>query len=571
MLVTDLPILKKADFSVRNLGRLLRGYRRAAGSIARGEIARECSYWIYDRADRFLGRSSPDIVMPVSFADAARLAPFLLRLEDRRFYRHSGLDWSAFARAAVRNIQNRRIVQGGSTISMQLARNTLIEPSRSLTRKTVESGLARRIEHRFTKEEILRLYCEQVFMGNGLRGFQSAAFFIYRKPIASLDDAEICGLLGLLRAPGKFTPYRSVPAYCRRQKFVSGLLTGETPNCAPPNPVRASLTPRPRISRAVKREAEEFIGGKTAPIKRAGTTLNSDLQKSMDEALCEASRFPGVSAMSAVVLDNGTGETLAESSWERGREMEFSPALDGLIQPGSTFKTFALIAAVEQGISLDFPLMSAPFSSERVRNSNGSPWIVRNYGGVYRGEISLADAFVASDNCAFARLAEMLDRDRLFAVYRRFGLLGDEVAYPSIVLGATKRGVSMAKLAAAYQAIANNGVLRPKLRLTRYIESHDGGLVWPSTESRGEMKVVLNAEDVPPVQFALRVAARSYGMPRHWGKTGTTDSGRVIVAFGERMTCALSEFRATLLPAPDERGYDKSVPIMRRVFNKLVR
>ena len=567
--MSRLPVLLKSDFSVWPPARLLRGYHRAAEQIARKDIARECSFRVYDQADKFWGCSSSEIIMPVSNADAARLAPLLLRLEDRRFYRHGGLDWRAFARAAVRNIRGGRIAQGGSTLSMQLTRNTLIEPSRSFLRKAVEAALARKIERQFDKEEILRLYCEQVFLGERLRGFQSAAFFIYRKPIASLRDEEICGLLGLLRAPGRFSPYRSAPTYRRRQEFVTRILTGKTCDSAQPNPVRATLTPRPRISRAVRREAEKITGDKTAPIKRAGTTLDAGLQNNMDAMLSAASLDADVSSVSAIVLDNKTGGVLAESAWRRDREMEFSPALDGLIQPGSTFKTFALLAALEQGIPLDFPLLSAPFQSECIKDSRGTPWTVRNYGGVYRGNIPLLRAFVASDNCAFARLAEMLDNDRLFSVYRKFGLLGGESAYAPIVLGATKNGVSMAKLALAYQAIANNGVLRPSIKLTRYVESRAGELAWRGAEREQDMKIVASAENVADVRRALRAAAFSYGMPGHWGKTGTTDSGRVLAVFGEKTTAVVTGFRLWLNPAPHERGYDKSMPIHLRLANKL--
>ena len=567
--MTNLPVLLKSDFSVRAFARLLRGYRRAVERIVRKEIARKCSFRVYDRTGNFWGYSSPEIVMPVSAADANRIAPLLLQLEDRRFYQHGGLDWRGFARAAVRNIQGGQILQGGSTLSMQLVRNTLIEPRRSLLRKAVEAALARKIESRFSKEEILRLYCEQVFLGGGLRGFQSAAFFIYRKPLAHLQDAEICGLLGLLRAPDRLSPYRSASAYHRRQKFVSRLLTADEHDFARPNPVRAPLMPRPRISRAVRREAEAIIGDKAAPIKRAGTTLDSEVQKDLDAALRDASLGAGVSNVSAIILDNKTGDVLAESAWERGGEMEFSPALEGLIQPGSTFKTFALIAALEQGIPLECPILSAPFQSESIKDSRGAPWTVRNYGGVYRGEISLLRAFVASDNCAFARLAEMLDHDRLFSVYRKFGVLDGQSAYAPIVLGATKKGVSMAKLALAYQAIANNGALLSGFNLTKYVESQSGELAWTRRGCGESGEIVASAEDIESARKALRAAALSYGMPHYWGKTGTTNSGRVLAIFGEKATCVFSEIRAIHSPAAHETGIDKSVPMPRRIINKI--
>ena len=546
------PVLAKDDFSVWRLRRVVSGYRRCVARLHRMKVGRDHSFRIYDKTGKFLGNSSPEIVMPVSMHDALRVAPFLLQLEDKRFYQHSGVDFYSVARAAARNIQRGSIVQGGSTLSMQLVRNTLIEPKKSFLRKTVEMGLAMKMESHFSKNEILRLYCEQVFMGNQLRGFQSAAFFVFRKPLFKLSDEEICGLLGMLRSPERTGPYRSVAAYSKRRSFICRTLKKNDCAARPINPIRVSTQARPRIARAIRR-AVNAADTETCP-RRVGVTLDACLQKKADALLSRASKHHSISAMSFVAIDNKTGGLLAESSWSKGTEMDFSPILDGKIQPGSTFKLFALIAAVEQGYDIDkFTLLSAPYCSPQLRDRGGRPWSVENYGNVYRGEISLRRAFVVSDNCVFARLAEILDLPHLFSVYRRFGLLDDsENSYPSIVLGSTKQGVSAVKLALAYQSIANNGVIFPDAKLVGYVESYNGALSRHILPRPGYMAHVINSENLPSIHGALYAAARSYGINYLGGKTGTTSGWRVLTAFNKKasvLLCATKEKGAGLAHA----------------------
>ena len=506
--------------------------------------------------------------MPVSSADATRIAPFLLQLEDRRFYKHSGVDWPSLARAFLINLRGGRILQGGSTISMQLARNTLIEASRSLLRKSIEIALAKKMEAHFSKEEILRLYCEQVFMGKGLRGFQAAAFFIYRKPIEKLNDKEIFGLLGMLRAPEHFSPYKSPETYCRRQKFVTGLLASNTNVVVkPPNPIHVKLRTCARLVRAINRDVSKNSRWGVSAIKKAGVALETRLQKRADSLVCEASMQARVSFASTIVIDNATGHLLAESSWQNGKEMEFSPALEGRIQPGSTFKTFALIAAIEQGYGLNLNLLSAPLRSTEIKGVDGNPWTVHNYNHVYHGNISLLRAFIVSDNCAFARLVEMLDHEQLLTVYRRFGLLGEsERAYPSVVLGGSATGVNMTNLALAYQAIANNGVLRGSPMLVRYVEHYNGGLSWTPLSSRIE-KTIVNSETVAIVRFALRSAACSYGLPNLWAKSGTTNAGKLLAGFSDKLMVVVKLGKS--IASDNDWRIDKSAPMLMRIINEL--
>lgn len=544
-----IPVMKKEDFSIWKIPFLVRGYRQSIKRINNGKISRDRTFRIYDKANKFLGYSSPDIVMPVSNSDAVRVTKFLLDLEDRRFYLHHGVDFHSVMRAAFRNIQAGRIVQGGSTLSMQLVRNTLIETNRTFLRKGIEMVLSRKIEKKFSKQEILRLYCEQVFMGKHIRGIQSASFFIYRKPIAKLNDEEIFGLLGMLRAPQKFSPYQSQDTYRTRQKVICKILKGTTSkNRRQINPVRINVQAYPHIARTALRKSDSIITDKSTVIRRVGTSLDFALQKHVNHLIGNASKLTN-SAISAIVVENKTGSILAESSWQAGVRTDFSPIIEGVIRPGSTYKTFALIAALEQGYSLDMKLLSAPFYHQETSNgSKNTPWIVRNYNGIYKGEISLRDALVFSDNAVFARLTTLLDHEKLFAVYRRFGLLGDAIPYPSVVLGAVRGGINPINLVTAYQAIANNGVIRAGgTALTKYIEFDDGGLSWEAGKQIEDTKIVIDSEHVLPIQNALQAAACSYGLPHLKGKTGTTSQGGILVAFGEKATSFICQARQRII------------------------
>ena len=558
-----IPVLTKKDFSIFRLRRIVRGYYRCAKKIGRAEIGRDTSFRMYSGAGMFLGNSTWQIIMPVSMNDALRIAPFLLRLEDRRFYQHKGVDFYAVMRAVARNIQRNAIVQGGSTITMQLVRNTLIESQKSFLRKFVEMMLAMKMDDALSKNEILRLYCEQVFLGERLYGFQSAAYFIYRRPLSKLTDEEIIGLLGMLRTPQRTNPLCSASAYEDRQAFVLRVMKKDdagTRKIRAVNPIRATIPAYPRMARTVIRELGE------GALKRVEITLDMRLQKRVETLISEASKDASISTASALIVDNETGEIRAESAWRQGREMEFSPILEGKIQPGSTFKLFALIAAMEQGLDLNrFKLLSAPYTSVRGR----AAWNVRNYGGVYRGEISLRRAFVNSDNTVFARLTDILDMPHLISVYRRFDLLPEnEYVFPSIVLGATKNGISATKLLAAYQSVANNGVGFSDVNLIRYAEFHNGDLSWRNARPSYGDKHVISSEHIPPIKEVLGAAAYSYGVNCLGAKTGTTSAERVIVAVGNKITCLMHVGRRFFYI--DNHETNKTVPLIPRIINKLV-
>ena len=192
--------------------------------IRKKNILPRHTYHIFSKFEAPFAISAGDICYPISEGEVERLYPLIVRMEDRRFREHLGLDGRAFIRAIVRNACTLSLKQGGSTITQQLVRNTLISGERSFLRKVVEAILAVKIERHYSKEEIFRLYCECVYLGRGCRGFQAASKTIYRRPLQKLSDPELVSLIGLLRAPNFYHPLSDQKAFQRRANFVSGVV-----------------------------------------------------------------------------------------------------------------------------------------------------------------------------------------------------------------------------------------------------------------------------------------------------------------------------------------------------------
>jgi membrane peptidoglycan carboxypeptidase len=264
-------------------------------------------------------------------------------------------------------------------------------------------------------------------------------------------------------------------------------------------------------------------------------TIDRALQGHLDRTLCAASRDLGVHSVAGVVLDNRRGDVLAESAWSHGAECEFSPAFAGNLQPGSTFKPFAVLAALEQGLSVDLPLLSAPFESSFIKNADGSLWRVRNYAFRYRGEITLARALRFSDNTAFARLTEHLPLNTLQSVYERFGLAKPGEVTPSIVLGALGKGVSLLKIASAYSAIARLGVyVEP--RFLRFLHYGDG-TTWWAADHKGALVSSYGA--VCSLHEVLAATLPDLAPLGFAGKTGTTRRGSLVAAYNDFVSVAV--------------------------------
>lgn len=508
--------------------------------IKERQLTSACLFHLLNAQERPIGISDGDIRYPATTDELARLHSLIIYLEDRRFFKHFGIDIRGIVRAAAANLRFLGIIQGGSTITQQLVRNTLLVPEHSILRKLCEVILAIKVEKHFSKREILDLYCNYVYLGKGIRGFPAAAKIIFRRNLSALNDIQICGLLGLLRTPTRTFPHNDSNSFLTRQLKISKVLkariTGHDQTSVKPNPINIANHRCSRFTHIVKSELVRLTGQMPRDIRRVGLTIDSSVQTSLSATLREISRLPEVKSTAGVILATATADVLAEAAWESGHDTQFSPAYFGSLQPGSTFKTFTLLSALQQGLSLNQPLISAPFESSCYRSAGNTPWRVRNYANVYRGVISLNDAFKYSDNTAFARLAEMLDTDQLFDLYKDFGLCAGAQATPAIVLGGQKSGVSLLSLVAAYRAIANGAsYIRP--RIVQYIEFRDGSFM--SFQRSQEMYLVRQYQAIRNLHLALLNAGPLVCGKKQAGKTGTTRTGNLLVSYNDQIASAI--------------------------------
>ncbi len=567
----SIPCLQLESYSPwHKWPKALRFFSYARNVIASQSVRKSQTFFLGDRKGCTIGISSGDVRYVEDGANIRLLEKMLVSIEDKRFYSHCGLDFCAMIRALIANIRNRKIVQGASTITQQLVRNTLITADRSVVRKLLEALLAVIFEKHYSKDEILALYCNHVYMGMGTRGFGAASKVIFRKPFRKLTCDEMLALIGLLRSPEKNHPVKNRQNFYQRQEFICDLIARKPlgrqlqvgPLSKEVNPIEINHFKKGRYTNIVKSLIGKEYNTQELPVSRVTLTIDKGLQRIVDEVLREASNESNTSAGACVILLNNASEIVAESSWQRGVETESSPAFHGKIQPGSTYKTFALLAALEQGFSLGSRFLSEPFQSEFITNSDNEPWTVRNYGHLYHAELTLEDALVLSDNTVFASLSEVLNLPSVMETYEKYRLLtGKEQVY-AICLGACKRGISLLRLAAGYAAIARNGVYKTPIFI-KNIQIADGSFYWSRNTSLGS--VISDYKSIMQLKRVLLRSGFHYNGVAFSGKTGTTKDASLFAGYNDKISAAIWLKHSE----PEQEGDQKSKSAL-KVFKGIV-
>jgi penicillin-binding protein 1A len=438
-------------------------------------------------------------------------------IEDRRFFDHEGVDLWRLVGAVRDNVFEGFGASGASTISMQLARNLFPEqlpPSeKSLRRKIAEARLALTMERRFTKEEILELYLNHIYLGSGAYGIEAAARTYFDKPARELTVSEAATLAGLPQAPSRYDPRRNPDAAHGRRNIVLEAMaeTGVVPRAqataaqrqplalAPPS----GATSAPYFVEHIRRELEDefgellYTGG-----LRIHTTLDPALQETAEQALEEhlrevekgtygwyrhptyeeftakqaddeaaVTRTPYLQGV-VVAMDPHTGEVLALVGGRDFKQSQFNRATQALRQPGSAFKPFVYGSALAAGRS---PLSHVSDSPIYIPQDDGSTWVPRNYSGEYEGDISLRQALRNSKNMVAIRLGQEVGVDAVREMARRSGVQTPIPGYPSVFIGAA--GVYPMELISSYAVFANGG-MRVDPRVIKRIEDREGRLLW---------------------------------------------------------------------------------------------
>lgn len=529
--------------------RSIRAYRPPQGSQ------------VLDHRDRELGRLTAVRRVNVSFrAIPPHVRRAFIATEDRRFYRHAGIDWRGVARAVARNVAALGVREGFSTITMQVARNTFIAEratgKRSVARKLLELRYARLLEAALTKDQILELYLNAIYLGNGVYGVEAASRDLFGKRVRDLTVAEGALLAALPKGPSTYTPRRNPDRALARRNLVLALMEREGYlTASATDRARRAPLPRPRRSWRPADPPESFaldlVRAQVDSVLRATgesgrdvvvyTTLDGAAQRAAQRAVQRQAREIGRQSGrwwldaddpagegvqgAMVALDPATGDIRALVGGREHVRGAYNRAVRARRQPGSAFKPFVYAAALQAGLTPASLVDDAPV---RIDQGNGMVWTPANYGDDYGGRMTLARALARSANAATVRVSRAVGEGRVVAVARGNGIASPLRSVPSVALGALE--VTPLELVAAYAPFANGGN-RVKPRLVRRIERIDGTLLWSADPVR---EPVMDPRDAFQLTAMLRGVVdggtgrviRDLGVEGAVaGKTGTTNDG----------------------------------------------
>ena len=463
-----------------------------------------------------------------------------IAIEDENFYEHDGVDFSAIVRAAVKNAEAGEIEQGASTITQQLVRNLYLKkPEDTLERKLQEAKMAMDYEDEYSKDEILEEYLNTATYGtNGgdtAVGVEAASQTYFNKHVSDLNLGEAALLAGLPQAPSQYNPFLSADAATARRNLVLRAMLEQgyiSPNAFAKwrkaglgleAGTRYELRRYQYFFDFVQQELIDKYG--TATTRLGGlevtTTLQPRLQDIAQGAINNRPYTPAAAAL--VSTDVDTGEIQAMASSSDYAESKFNLAAQGKRQPGSSFKAFALAAAVEQGIDPDSTYYNAP-TSITLPEYPGGPRTWDVSGGAGGGSISLRDATANSVNTVYAQLVLDIGPDAMDEMAHKMGITTELFGYPSEVLGTID--VSVLEMSNAYATLANGGVHHDPTAISRVeFPNGDTDVLDPSSGTRAMSDgVAYTVADVMKGALEYGTAAgQGIGCPAS-GKTGTTES-----------------------------------------------
>jgi penicillin-binding protein 1A len=464
------------------------------------------------------------------------MSPYLpkavIATEDRRFYSHFGIDPIGLARAFFANLSAGHIVQGGSTISQQLAKNLFLTPERSLTRKIQETLLALWLEHRFTKNQILEIYLNRIYLGAGTYGVDAAAHRYFNKSARQTNLYESAAIAGLLKAPTRFNPTRDRDkAAARTAQVLAKMVDAGSVNdkeVAAASKGGASLAAvavaRPGAYYFADWVAEQLgdfaeTGGRDLTVV---TTLDVRMQAEAEAAIADVIARDGsrmAVRQGALVAMSPDGAVRAMVGGRDYTESQFNRATQAQRQPGSAFKPFVYLAGLEAGLRPYDQFVDAPV---RV-----GTWQPRDYTGRYQGEMTFSEGLAQSINTIAVQVAQRAGIRNVVAVAHRLGIASDLAPEASLALGTNE--VNLLELVSAYAPFANggagvwpHGILEIRDGAGKIVFRRTGSglgqVVGP--ELAGTMNEMLSA-------VITRGTGRNAALPRPAaGKTGTTQEYR---------------------------------------------
>jgi len=498
--------------------------------------------------------------------------------EDKRFYQHSGIDWVRVPGAALRNLRAGSWEQGFSTITMQLARNVFperISREKNLVRKVKEAKVARQIEERYSKDKILELYLNQINLGNGAYGVETASQRYFGKSVHDLNLAEAAMLAALPKAPARYNPRRFPERAIQRRNTVielmrrNGAISDADASLAKAYPLQLGSKTEsgevaPYFVEWVRQQLDEKFGARLYEQGlKVYTTLDLDMQSAAERALENQLRaieggkygkfshrtYEQLAARTAngdesaapnspylqgafLAMDPRDGSVRALVGGRQFDDSKFNRMTQALRQPGSTFKPIVYSAAIENGRTPATIIDDAPITLPQVA---GDQWTPQNYDGKFEGPIPLRRALYMSRNLPAIRTGMELGEQTVIDMAKRFGITSTIPPYPSIAIGSAD--VFPIEMISAYSAFANLGV-RTGANAIRRVENQQGEVLWEPQPVRAQVLsapeawlMVSMMKDVVQRGTAAGSVGSRFFVPSG-GKTGTTNDGADVWYIG---------------------------------------
>ncbi len=504
---------------------------------------------VYSDDNKLLAEFFMENRTPVVLSDVPEnLIKALIATEDTRFYSHHGIDLRGIARAFYRNVRAKKVLEGGSTLTQQLAKALFLTPERSYARKLKEMALALKIEQRYTKREILTLYLNQIYFGSGAYGVEAASQIYFGKKAKDLDTAECALLAGLPRSPNYYSPFKSPEnargrrAYVLNRMVATRVLTPAQAEEAkkaplPSHPTLKTGGPAPYFVEYVRQKVEERFG---SSILYSGglniyTSINDDLQNDAEQAVrsglskIEARHrkkgaFPIPLQAALIAIDPATGHICAMVGGRDFSQSQFNRAWQAQRQPGSAFKPLIYAAALDRGFGAADILDDSPLT---IRIDNKKTWTPENFTRTYQGPVTMRKALAQSLNVPTVRLLEKIGVDSAIAYAKKFGIKSPLSPYPALALGSSD--VTLFELTSAYAVFDNHGIRVGPVSILKITDST--GQVLFANDALPEQ--VIKPETAYLITNLLRGViekgtawkARELGRPAA-GKTGTTNDFR---------------------------------------------
>ena len=478
----------------------------------------------------------------------------LIATEDRSFYQHSGVDLKGIVRAIIRDIRAGEFVEGASTITQQLAKTLFLTPRKNIVRKIKEAILAFQLERRYTKDEILELYLNQVYFGSSAYGVESAARIFFGKPVKDLGLAECALIAGMPKAPSRYSPLVNKDLAIGRRNTVlrqmkaTGIITETACLEAFNEPLELakkdldSIT-EPYFVEYVKKFLEETLG--SSQLYKGGltvvTTLDFELQKaarrsvanglSVLETRMKQRKIKDPDPQSALVcLDVQSGGILAMVGGKNFSISPFNRATAAHRQPGSAFKPIVYAHAIERDIPQNTIILDAPVA---FKDPEKKEWKPENFSKIYQGEMTLRMALSLSQNIPAVRLIEMLGPDSTARFAYDLGIESALAPNLSLALGTSE--VTLLELTAAYATFPNGGKRIKPFGVVEVLD-HKGRIIW---RVKPQQKVAMSRAGAAimtnmlqgVIQEGTGQQARVIQQPVA-GKTGTTDDYRDALFIG---------------------------------------